>query len=111
MYSLSHPLFHGLQATVQPILPAFFFCLTMSKQTVQRKIKSCTDHARMGDTLAFERLVPTVIVGGARYQLYNVDVWITVVAVLLVFFYVSFKILRFLCRLLFCGRNKKQKYD
>ncbi|KAK8397728.1 hypothetical protein O3P69_004484 [Scylla paramamosain] len=45
------------------------------------------------------------------YQLYNVDVWITVVVALLLFFYVSFQILRFLCHLLFCSKNRKQKSD
>ncbi|MPC08361.1 Serine/threonine-protein kinase Chk1 [Portunus trituberculatus] len=36
----------------------------MSKQMMQGEITTCTDHARMGDTLAFERLIPTVIVWG-----------------------------------------------
>ncbi|MPC61106.1 hypothetical protein E2C01_055169 [Portunus trituberculatus] len=39
----------------------------MSKQTVQVEITSCTDHAWMGDTLTFERLITTIIVGAASF--------------------------------------------
>ncbi|XP_050707399.1 UDP-glycosyltransferase UGT5-like [Eriocheir sinensis] len=44
------------------------------------------------------------------YQLYNVDVWATIIVVLLLLLYVSFRVFKAVCRWLFCGK-KKQKHD
>lgn len=92
------------------------------KQEAQRRSVVMKDQAQRPEDVAVYWLEYVIRHHGAPhlvspvrsmpwYQLYNVDVWITVVVVVLLFFYVSFKIICFLCRLLFCGRSKKQKSD